>query len=45
MKKYDNALVKTEKCQGWHIKKDHNLNDKSQAILFWIKQFFVFWSS
>ena len=40
MNKYDNALVKSEKCPAWHIKKDSNLIDKTQTILFWLKQFF-----
>ena len=44
MEKCDNALIKRENRVVWHTKQDNNTNDKTQIILFRLKQLFVFWS-
>ena len=40
MRKYDDARIKSENPLVWHIKQDNSSNDKTQTILFWLKQIF-----
>ena len=40
MKKCDNAWIKSENYLVWHINQDNNSNDKTQTILFQLKQLF-----
>ena len=40
MKKYDNAWIKSENFLVWLIKQNNDPNDKTQTILFSLKQIF-----